>query len=99
MADKKMSVAERSLIWAIVDRAEALYTRLGIDCDRASIAVDVSVCHTHVCPLDLAAMLAGSDGDFAHDIGGLNRHLDWKAAKMNDCFLPRFALLNHEVGA
>ena len=43
------------------------------------------------CDLDLQALLDADDLNFAHDIAGINRHLDHDTGELKDCFWPRFA--------
>jgi hypothetical protein len=43
------------------------------------------------CPIDLAALLAADDANFAHDVFGIRRHIDRETGELGDCFLPRFA--------
>ena len=88
-------------IRAIADRAVALYERLGMMDDkearfaRSAIAVEILTVHEEVVPLRLDEFLAADDSNFAHDVGGIHRHLDHGTQttkpRMKDCFLPRFA--------
>jgi hypothetical protein len=85
-------------IHAIADRAVALYLRLGLlearnKFARYGIAHELMTVHGEIVPLRLAEMLAADDSNFAHDIGGIHRHLDDAATppRLRDCFLPRFA--------
>jgi hypothetical protein len=95
-----MNRDEIHTIHAIADRAVKLYVRLGM-LDKherfalAGIAHEIMVVHREIIPLRLQEFLKARDGDFAHDIGGIHRHLDQgtmsRPAKLNDGFLPRFA--------
>ena len=95
------TLAEFKAIHAIADRAVALYQRLGYLDDksvrfaRAGIAHEILIVHRDVVPLRLDEFLAADDSNFAHDIGGIHRHLDHGtkngSARLKDCFLPRFA--------
>ena len=74
----------------ILTRAVGLFDAHGLFRSRMECFMDLSAAHA-VCPLDLEA-LAGFDlGDFAHDIGGLNQHLNRDTGEMMNCFLPRCA--------
>jgi hypothetical protein len=54
--------------------------------------MDLTACHANGCPLKLEKMLSWErDFDLAHDVWGINRHIDRKTGEMPDCFLPRFA--------
>ena len=41
--------------------------------------------------LDLAALLASDDLNFAHDITGIAIYLNRRTGELTDCFMPRFA--------
>ena len=86
------------LIHAIAERAAELYVRLGF-LDRTSvrfarfgIAHEIMTVHREIVPLRLQEFLDADDGNFAHDIGGIHRHLDnADKPRLKDCFLPRFS--------
>jgi hypothetical protein len=80
-----------SLIGRIADRAVGLYAQYGLDVDRRDVQLDLTACHFSACRLRLDEMLSAPDVDLAHDLGGINRHLDREALKLGDCFVPRFA--------
>jgi len=75
------------LIRDIVKRAVKFMPRL----DTMSVSMDLQACHTCGNPLKLAELLAASDGDLAHDVSGINRHLDRETGKLGGCFSPRFS--------
>lgn len=90
------------LIRAIADRAVALYGKLGalgpsddLSSAQIGIADELLTVHHDIVPLRLAELLAADDGNFAHDIAGIHRHLEHdaasKAAHLTDGFYPRFA--------
>lgn len=74
----------------IVERAAGRFERFGVKLDRLSLHMDLSAVHAER-PLNLDAMLAGSDLDFSHDICGIMKHMDRKTGSLRDCFVPRFA--------
>ena len=80
---------ESRTIGKIVDRAKSLLPELKVD--WVSLHMDLSACHANGCPLRLNDLLAADDFNFSHDVFGINRHIDRKTGKLNDCFLPRFA--------
>lgn len=43
-------------------------------------------------PMDLESWLKANDFNFAHDIFGIQRHLNRDTWKLEDCFLPRFSI-------
>jgi len=53
--------------------------------------MDLTACHVNDQALDLDRLLAFEDGDFAHDIAGINRHIDRETGKLGGCFVPRCA--------
>lgn len=55
-------------------------------------AQEIRTVHMHVVPLRLTDLFGAGDGDFAHDVFGIHRHLlRGPEPKLGDCFLPRFA--------
>ena len=83
----KSSREDALAIGRIVEKAATLVPKL----KAFAVAMDLTACHLHGCPLDLAAMESGSDLDLLHDFVGIARHLDRQTGKLTDCFLPRFA--------
>lgn len=82
------SAEDYDLIDQIVNRAD----RLGLVRDRTESTMDITAAHLNGCPLRLADMLAADDFNFIHDVGGIGRHIDTKTGKLQNCFLPRFAV-------
>lgn len=78
--------AERETVIAIAERAVALT----IHTDAVNCMMDISATHVH-CPLRLDDLLAADDFNFAHDITGINRHLNHETGQLTNHFLPRFA--------
>jgi len=89
-------------IHEIARRAVALYQRLDYLNDQearfalAGIADELLTVHTEIVPLRLQEFLDADDVNFAHDIGGIHRHLEHgtprQPARLRDCFMPRFAV-------
>ena len=88
------------LIDHIADRAVRMFERLGMRERPArfvhiATSAEVLTVHSRIMPLDLEALLGADDFNFAHDVAGIHRHLDFgkKRAppRLNDCFVPRFA--------
>lgn len=82
---------EREHAVKIMDRAEALFREVRQPRDRLEILMDLQAVHYHT-KLDLKGLAEADDFNFAHDIGGIARHLDRKTGKLRDCFVPRFCL-------
>lgn len=55
--------------------------------------MNVSACHASGNPLRLADLLAADDFNFAHDIFGIDRHINHENGRLDNCFVPRFS--NH----
>ncbi len=55
-------------------------------------AMDIQACHTHGCCLKLVDLLKADDGNFLHDVVGINQHLDHNTGELKNCFLPRYAV-------
>jgi hypothetical protein len=91
----RIEKGEVKLIDAIVARAEHLYYSVtGDRTDRMTLVMDLIACHMNGCPLKLASLLAADDANFAHDVFGIQRHIDRTTGALRDCFMPRFAKLN-----
>lgn len=95
MATKQISFSvtkdESNIIISIVDRAEKMAAKFGRSFDRMSCHMDVTATHANGTPLKLAELLAADDANFAHDVFGIERHIDRRTGELTDCFLPRFA--------
>lgn len=78
------------LISEIAQRAEVLFLAHGVRRPRLAFIMDISLCDK-ACPLDGNKLLEFDDANFAHDIGGIARHLNHDTGELEDCFLPRCA--------
>jgi hypothetical protein len=88
-----MTMTDHELIARIADRAVELYKKLGVDPPTmVYVMAEIDAVHSEIVPLRLQEFLDADDSNFAHDIGGINRHLEfYPKPHLNDCFLPRFA--------
>jgi hypothetical protein len=43
-------------------------------------------------PINLDGLLAASDFDFAHDVFGIEKHLNRETGQLTGCFCPRYAI-------
>ena len=77
------------LIAEIAKRAVRLGMKGGFDVDCTEISMDVTACHANGNPLRLAELLKADDGNFGHDVFGIQRFIDRNTGKMTDCFRPR----------
>lgn len=78
---------DTALIDRIVERAAASGL---LGSDRLSLEMDLTATHLNGCPLDLGALLGADEFNFAHDVCGIQRHIDRNTGKLTRCFLPRF---------
>lgn len=81
------SVGDLHMIGEIVERAVKLDPQL----DKLTLAMDLEACHCNGCRLDLGGLLSAQMSDFAHDVWGIQRHINRATGQVMDCFLPRFA--------
>lgn len=77
---------EQQTVNAIVERA----IEADIYDDAVGAHMDISATHFH-CPLRLADLLDADQFNFAHDMRGIQRHLNRRTGKLENFFLPRFA--------
>jgi hypothetical protein len=59
--------------------------------DRITLTMDLTAVHLNT-PLDLQALLEADQFDFAHDVAGIQRHINRNTGKLGGCFLPRSAV-------
>jgi len=92
LIDFDATAEDAALIEQIVDRHEALFQRLfpAQPFDRLSASMDLTATHLNGCPLRLKDLLEADDFNFAHDVGGIARHIDRSTGQLTRCFLPRF---------
>lgn len=81
---------EYEVINAIAERAVALAASMGLDWNKRDALMDIMAAHDAI-PLKLDDLLAADNSNFAHDVFGINRHLNRQTLRIEDCFLPRFA--------
>lgn len=58
--------------------------------DKLSLVMDIDFADKD-CPLRLRELAQAPDFDFAHDVFGIERHLNRTTKKLQNCFVPRFA--------
>lgn len=83
---------ELAVVGKIADRAVNMYAQHDVRVDRTDVLLDILTVHKRIQPLRLDDLLAADDLNFAHDVGGINRHLDRENYALSDCFSPRFSL-------
>ena len=57
---------------------------------KRTVVMDLLACCEH-CPLKLEELFKADAFNFAHDILGINRHLDHDSYQLRDHFWPRYA--------
>ena len=57
--------------------------------DTMCLNMDIIAAHIDS-PLKLSELLEADEFNFAHDVYGINRHIDRETGEMNNCFLPRY---------
>ena len=88
-----VSDVEMALLDMIADRAVEMAKKHGKQYRKSDALMDIVACHANGCPLKLTELLGADDFNFAHDVFGINRHIDRSTGKIEDGFLPRFASL------
>lgn len=81
------TATESVLVDRIVERAVFLVPAL----TTGSVLMDIQATIMGGCRMRLDDWLAADDYNFAHDIVGINRHLNRRTFQLEDCFVPRFA--------
>ncbi len=81
---------EYKLIAKIAKRAVKMAASFGLKYDHLSCVMDISSCHAEI-PLHLELLLTADDFNFSHDVFGIYKHINRNTAKMEGCFLPRYA--------
>lgn len=83
---------QEALIEKIAERADKeLFGPQGIKQSRMDTEMDLCATIAQGCPLRLDELLVADPFNFAHDIGGIRRHINRTTGKLENCFLPRFA--------
>jgi hypothetical protein len=82
-----VSAEDGKIIAAIVVRAAS---KMNIG-SKLDLVMDLTACHANGCPLKLRELLEADDFNFAHDIRGIQSHLNRRTGELTDCFCPRFA--------
>ena len=59
--------------------------------NRMDLSMDIAAAHID-CPLKLKKLLESNKSDFYHDIGGIVDHMNRVTNKLENCFVPRFAV-------
>jgi hypothetical protein len=89
-----VSAGDQASITAIGNRANQLSQALGTRWvyQPQDAMMDVTATHNNGRPLQLAALLSASDGDFGHDVFGIRRFLNRDTGQLMNGFVPRYAV-------
>jgi len=79
---------DSDMIAAIGTRAAMLLREAGRD--PIDWMMDIEAAHQSV-GLELRELFTADDGNFAHDVAGIARHLNRDTGELEDGFLPRFS--------
>lgn len=86
--------------WATTDEDQALIERIVeraiaeghlLKRNRLNTQMDITACHLNGTPLRLADFLAADAFNFAHDLFGIDKHMDRSTGKLTGHFQPRFS--------
>ncbi|KVW63476.1 hypothetical protein [Burkholderia ubonensis] len=79
-------------------RYQALLASKGLPAvDALELDMDLTACHANGCPMDWESLNAADDFTLAHDVGGIQRHINRRTGKLEHCFLPRCAVKEQKV--
>jgi hypothetical protein len=84
---------EQEAVTDIAQRAKKKFDKMGVPRSVIDIEMDIQAAHADT-PLKLEALATADDFNFSHDVMGIYRHLNRRTGKLEDCFLPRHAILN-----
>ena len=83
---RKLSKEEYALCNQIAERS---VKECGFD--KCTAYMDITICHSEAREMKLEELLNAPLEDFAHDVFGINQHLDHGTHKLTDCLLARYA--------
>lgn len=80
IANRAVEIAEKQIVGGQAVKVKPI-----------TFMIDLATVHTGTCPLRLDEMMKADDFNLAHDVFGINRHLNHDTGELQDCFIPRFA--------
>lgn len=84
---KPLAEKESNLIKQIVERSHSL----GMAPDLTSLEMDLVAVYQNDCLLDFEKLLKADDFDFAHDVCGIQNHINRDNGRLQNHFLPKCA--------
>ena len=73
----------------VADRYSDLFKSLDLGYVPEKIDILISLGYSPLSESDLERLLNGSDEDLAHDVSGINSHIDRTTKIMDEAFVPR----------
>jgi hypothetical protein len=61
------------------------------DVNALKLNMDITATHANGCPLKLRELAGAPKLDFAHDVCGIQRHINRETGQLENCFVPRYA--------
>ncbi len=86
-----MTKDEAKLIAKIAKRASLMAQNLGIEYVHMDAFMDVEAVFSAGKLSRIAELADAGDGNFAHDVFGIRRHLNRTTKQLEGCFLPRYS--------
>lgn len=59
---------------------------------KVGIMMDLEAAHCNGCILRLDDLLDANDGEFMHDLIGIQTNLNRETGELTNCFVPRFSI-------
>lgn len=82
----------------VASRYQAMRKDMGLaPVDMLDLHMDLTACHANGCPMDWERLNAADDFTLAHDVGGIQRHINRHTGRIEDGFLPRCASKEQRV--
>ncbi len=85
-----MSLADLYLVNSIVSRWFAMREEPS-ERSFVDIGMDLTACHVYGCPLDLSGLKEAKEGDFLHDLAGIQENINRETGELLNGFAPRYS--------
>jgi hypothetical protein len=93
MLNWKTSKEDLDLISKIADRfLSAPEIRCYSRANKIDVIRDIEAAHNNGCPIELYRLANAEGLDFFHDVIGIINNINRETGKLDNCFLPRFAV-------
>ena len=87
-------MVKMEMVSALAKRASALFTEVTGKKNGYKVFdafLDIEAADAQV-PMDLQRLMLADDGNFGHDVFGIRQHLNRSTKKLENGFVPRFAM-------